>query len=151
MHKHIFSFAFIVLAVCLTQSSAFSQSSNTFETEVKRAVAEYDVAWNKKDVKAVSSLLADDYVYFTSLGGTSDRKSTIEFLSSPDYKLTFVERSEIVVHTKSGTAVVSSRWKGKGTWKEGEINDDQRCGQVFIKDKKTWKLLAEHCVQIASK
>jgi ketosteroid isomerase-like protein len=65
--------------------------------------------------------------------------------------LTFVERSEIVVHTKSGTAVVSSRWKGKGTWKEGEINDDQRCGQVFIKDKKTWKLLAEHCVQIASK
>lgn len=151
MHKYILSFAIIVLAVWSTQSSAFSQSNNAFETEIKRVVADYDNAWNKKDVKAVSNFLADDYVYFTSLGGTSDRKSTIEFLSSPDYKLTFVERSEIVVHTKGGTAVVSSRWKGRGTWKEGEINDDQRCGQIFVKEKKTWKLLSEHCVQIASK
>lgn len=93
--KYIFSLAAIVLTVWLTQSSAFSQSNNAFETEIKSAVADYDNAWNKKDVKAVSSMLSADYVYFTSLGGTSDRKSQIEFLSSPDYKLTFVERSEI--------------------------------------------------------
>lgn len=148
--KKIFSFAIIVLAVWLTPNSAFSQNSTALETEIKRAVADYDKAWNKKDVKAVSSMLSDDYVYFTSLGGTSDRKSTIEFLSSPDYKLIFVERSEIIVHTRSGTAVVSSRWKGRGTWKEGAINDDQRCGQVFVKEKKAWKLLSEHCVQIVA-
>jgi ketosteroid isomerase-like protein len=149
--KYIFSFAIIFLAVWLTSISAFSQSNKEFEAEVKRAVAEYDNAWNKKDVKTVSNFLADDYVYFTSTGGTTDRKSTIEFLSSPDYKLTFVERSEIVVHTKGGTAVVSSRWKGRGTWKNEEIDDDQRCGQVFVKEKKAWKMLTEHCVQIISK
>ncbi len=151
MYKYIFCFAIIFLAVWLTPNSALSQSNNAFEAEIKRVVADYDNAWNKKDVKTVSSFLADDYVYFTSLGGTSDRKRTIEFLSSPDYKLTFVERSEIVVHTKSGTAVVSSRWKGRGTWKNEEINDDQRCGQVFVKEKKGWKLLTEHCVQIVNK
>lgn len=151
MHKYLFYFAICFLVAGFTPNSAFSQTNNAFETEVKRVVADYDNAWNKKDVKTVSNFLADDYVYFTSLGGISDRKRTIEFLSSPDYKLTFVERSEIVVHTKSGTAVVSSRWKGRGTWKTEEINDDQRCGQVFVKVKKTWKMLSEHCVQIASK
>lgn len=151
MHKYIFYFAICFLAAGITTVSAFSQTNSAFETEIKRLVADYDNAWNKKDIKTVSNFLADDYVYFTSLGGTSDRKRTIEFLSSPDYKLTFVERSEIVVHTKSGTAVVSSRWKGRGTWKEDEINDDQRCGQVFVKEKKAWKMLSEHCVQIVSK
>ena len=119
---------------------------------VGRALADYDQSWNKKDVKAVAQILADDYVYFSSTGGHTPRKETLEFLASPDYKLTFVERSEIkIISQRDNIAVVSSRWKGRGTYGKEEINDDQRCGLVFIMQDKTWKLLSEHCVQIVSK
>jgi len=144
--KQIFWF---VIALTVSVQVVRSQNADDLGIGVKKAVSDYDAAWNKKDVAAVGKILADDYVYFTSMGGTSDRKSTLEFLASPSYKLTFVERSEIVLHRHDGKiAVVSSRWKGKGTWEKGEINDDQRCGQVFIKDGRQWKMISEHCVQL---
>ena len=91
-------------------------------------------------------------MYFSSTGGLTTRQATLEFLMSPDYKLTFVERSEIKLLSQSDTvAVVSSRWKGRGMYGKEEINDDQRCGLVFVKENKTWKLISEHCAQIVSK
>jgi len=91
-------------------------------------------------------------VYFSSTGGLTNRKATLEFLASPDYKLTSVERSEIKILSQSESiAIVSSRWKGRGSYGKEEINDDQRCGLVFVKQKNIWKLLSEHCVQIVSK
>ena len=118
---------------------------------VLQLVKKYDAAWNKKDAATVGEILAPDYVYFTSTGGLSDRQESLDFLVSPKYLLTFVERSEIKAFRNGNTIIVSSRWKGKGSWAEGEINDDQRCGQVFVKDGKSWKLLSEHCVQIVSR
>ena len=134
-------------ALCLVicASAGYSQTP-------ERALSEYDRMWNAKDVKGVEQILADDYVYFSSTGGLTNRKATLEFLASPDYKLTSVERSEIKILSQSESiAIVSSRWKGRGSYGKEEINDDQRCGLVFVKQKNIWKLLSEHCVQIVSK
>ena len=142
----------ILLFIVLLLPAAYAQASEDAVASIKRAVTLYDEAWNKKNVEAVSKILMDDYVYFSSTGGLTDRKATLEFLTSPDYKLTFVERSEIkVVSRTDRVAVVSSRWKGRGTYGKEEINDDQRCGLVFVKENKAWKLFSEHCAQIVSK
>ena len=140
----------IVFFLALSSTVSFAQSKDT--AAVTKALADYDNSWNKKDVTSVSRSLAADYVYFSSTGGLTDRKATLEFLASPDYKLTFVERSEIKVLSKrDAVAVISSRWKGRGTYGKEEINDDQRCGLVFVKERKAWKLLSEHCAQIVTK
>ena len=142
------------IAIFLSLSSllAAHAQQDLLDAPIKKALTEYDNAWNKKDVAAVSRILNDDYVYFSSTGGLTDRKATLSFLASPDYKLTFVERSEIKILSRSNVvAVVSSRWKGRGTYGKEEINDDQRCGLVFVKEGKGWKLLSEHCAQIVSK
>jgi ketosteroid isomerase-like protein len=119
--------------------------------EVLRTVRQYDDAWNKKDVAAVSRILSADYVYFDSKGGNQTLQQTLDFLKSPKYNLVFAERSEIRTFRTGETVIVSSRWKGKGTYDAEEIDDDQRCGQIFVKNGKAWKLAAEHCVQIAAK
>jgi ketosteroid isomerase-like protein len=129
----------------------FAQKPDKQTANVLQVLKKYDDAWNKKDAVTVGEILAADYVYFTSVGGVSNRPETLDFLASPKYILTFVERSEIKSFRSGETVVVSSRWKGKGTYSEGEINDDQRCGQVFVKDGKKWKLLSEHCTQIVSR
>lgn len=144
----------VLLIAVLMLAAAIAASGQVKEMDgsLKTALTAYDNSWNKKDAAGVSSVLADGYTYFTSNGGLTDRKRTLEFLASPDYRLTFVERSEITLHTISGdTAIVSSRWKGRGTYGKEQINDDQRCGMVFVRREKQWKLLSEHCVQIASK
>ena len=149
--RHLaFSFFAVLIWFALP---AFGQAADTVEQwEVREALNAYDQAWNRKDVKAVGEILDDDYVYFSSVGTLTTRKSSLEFLAKPDYKLTFVKRSEHKLHSYDGrVAVVSSRWQGKGSWSGGEINDDQRCGQVFVKRGKTWKLVSENCVQIVTK
>ncbi len=131
---------------------SLGQTASDLRGPVGIALTQYDSAWNKKDVASATRILADDYVYFSSTGGLTDRKSTLEFLVSPEYKLTFVERSEVKLLSTSNTvAIVTSRWKGRGTFGKEEINDDQRCGLVFTKIGKSWKLLSEHCVQIVLK
>ena len=142
----------VLLSIFLFLPIAYGQASEDAVASLKRAVTLYDEAWNKKNVDEVSKILMDDYVYFSSTGGLTDRKATLAFLASPDYKLTFVERSEIkIVSRTDRVAVVSSRWKGRGTYGKEEINDDQRCGLVFVKENKAWKLFSEHCAQIVSK
>lgn len=132
--------------------TAFTQTrDDALPPQVRKALTEYDEAWNKKDAAGVSQILADEYVYFSSNGGLTDRKATLTFLGSPDYKLTFVERSEIKALSTGSVVVVSSRWKGRGTYGNIEINDDQRCGLVFVKQGRNWKLLSEHCAQIVAK
>ena len=142
----------IVFILLLAFPNVHGQHKDHFYAGVKRALDAYDTAWNKKDVAGVSAVLADEYLYFTSTGGTTDRKRTLEFLASPDYKLTFAERSEIVaVNGTDDILLVSSRWKGRGTYGKEVINDDQRCGLVFIRQKGRWKIFSEHCVQIVLK
>src|SRR6188768_3068254 len=145
--KKLFFGAVLFSSVCFA-----AHSQTTLPGPVGLALVKYDQSWNQKDVKGVEQILATDYVYFSSTGSLTERKATLDFLASPDYKLTSVERSEIRLLSQSNTvAVVSSRWKGRGMYGKEEINDDQRCGLVFVKQGGVWKLLSEHCAQIVSK
>src|SRR5688500_9653030 len=85
----------LVLLCAVVSVPAYSQTGDKLDEAITKAVTQYDSAWNKKDAAAVSGMLTNDYVYFSSTGGLTDRKATLDFLASPDYKLTFVERSEI--------------------------------------------------------
>lgn len=118
--------------------------------QVVAVVAAYDSLWARKDTAAARRLLSPRYQYFTSTGAVQTRDAVIEFLARPDYRLDYVRRSEVAVTLDGPVAVVSSRWVGKGSWAEGTIDDDQRCGLVFVRGEDGWRLLSEHCVQIAA-
>ena len=141
------------LMVLIAVAGAFLSATdqNAKHADVVSVLREYDDAWHKKDVATVDRLLAPEYVYFSSTGSLTSRQQTLELLKSPGYKLTFADRTEIKAFRSGATVVVSSRWKGKGTYNDEEINDDQRCSLVFAKHKNAWQLLSEHCTQIVPK
>ena len=115
-------------------------------------IAQYDSAWKERDTSAASRLLAPEYQYFTADGRVSSRAETMAMLSSRDYRLIDAKRSEIVVTESGPVAIVSSRWVGHGTYRGRSFRDDQRCGQAWLQTdemRPTWRLLSEHCVQIA--
>ena len=145
--NHRWLVVFVLTCVMSIAMSAQTKDSD----EIVQLVKRYDQAWNKKDSAAVDEILAADYIYLSSTGTTSSRRETLELLKSLGYKLTFAQRSEIKTIQMGGTVVVSSRWKGKGTYNGQQINDDQRCSLVFAKQERDWRLLAEHCTQITGK
>lgn len=127
-----------------------AQGSSLQEDGVIRAVEAYDQAWNRKDATAVGRILANNYVYFSSEGAVLPRQEMLNFLRSPKYVLNGADRSELEVRRTDRTAVVSSRWKGNGTYDGKEFHDDQRCSLVLTQEGRQWKLLSEHCTQIAA-
>jgi len=151
MNRKTTNFFLFIACIFGLNGSAIAQKQTEQTDEVLQTLKKYDAAWNKKDSVEVGKILAPDYIYFSSTGGITTRQQTLDFLKSPTYILTFVERSEIQTRRMGNTAVIASRWKGKGTYDKGEINDDQRCSLVFAKAGKQWKLLSEQCTQIVTK
>jgi ketosteroid isomerase-like protein len=152
MMKGISALALLSATFLLSSGAKAQTGKQTWAAgDVTQILKNYDEAWNKRDTGAVGKILAPNYIYFTSTGGISTRQQTLDLLNSPKYKLTFAERSEIKTYQTGNVVIVNSRWKGKGTYGEEEINDDQRCGLIFIKQKSVWRLLSEHCTQIVRK
>ncbi len=86
MKKGLFLISLTLLALVASAASAHAQARPDHDL-VKNVLTRYDDVWNKKDVEGVSRILAESYVYFSSTGGLTTRKATLEFLASSDYKL----------------------------------------------------------------
>ena len=147
--KRSFAAALLTAALGILGSAARGTNApSSTNYRVVEFVRTYDKAWNRKDLPSVEHALAADYVYFTSKGDVWSRQRTLDLLRSPKYILTSAERSEIEVHLTGKTAIVSSRWKGQGSYDGEEFRDDQRCSIVLARAGQSWKVLAEHCTQI---
>jgi ketosteroid isomerase-like protein len=143
-------FEWLMVAFIALCGISSAQTKNSHEDEITRLVEKYDDAWNHKDAAMVDRLLAPDYVYFSSKGQVRSRQSLFDEFLSPKYTLVSAIRSEVKVYRSSDTAVVSSRWKGNGTYDGKEFHDDQRCSIVLSREKPGWMILSEHCTQIVA-
>jgi len=141
----------VTILICLTMIGASpAQARLSPEQDAIHFIEEYDRAWNHKDTAAVGRALAPGYVYFSSKGNVVSRQQTLDMLLSPKYVLASAERSEMKAYVTSGTAVVSSRWKGHGSFDSKEFHDDQRCSVVLVREKQSWLVMSEHCTQIVA-
>jgi len=139
---------FLVLCAFVPPHTKQAARQSPDDEDIRRFVERYDNAWNQKDATAIERILAPDYVYFSSTGQVRSRESLLEEFMSPKYHLASAGRTELKVYFTFGTAVVSSRWKGHGTYDGQEFHDDQRCSIVLARGKADWLVLSEHCTQI---
>jgi hypothetical protein len=115
---------------------------------VLAAVRRLDSAVVKRDTATLGALLAPQYTYFSSRGSREDRAGTLAMVADTTYRLAVAERSELQVRRTGPSAVVSSRWFGRGRWKTQGFTDNQRCSLVLVEAKKGWQVTSEHCTQI---
>jgi len=117
------------------------------ETKARVVLEKYDEAWLSKNVKAFDALLSPSYLYFTSTGGVMERKAMLAMLASPDYKIDSGSRDDVRVMVTDSTAILSTLWRGKGTFQGKPFTDDQRCSVVISLGSKA-EVLSEHCTNL---
>lgn len=123
------------------------QSPLTTE-EVIAVIKRFDQGWKSKNLLMVDSVLAPAYIYFTQSGGTFGRSSLVETAGSSAYLLDSTDRLEYQVELYENTAVVSTRWIGKGVYKGVYFDENQRCSLTIIKINNKVQILSEHCTPI---
>ena len=136
---------FILLTVVL---SSCKRRQLLTEQEVIDVINHFDEGWKNKNLKAVDSTLAPAYIYFTQSGGLFSREGVVKTAGSDEYKLDSVWRHAIEVTLYENTAVVSTRWEGRGIYRGVPFNEDQRCSIIVIKTNNKVQILTEHCTPI---
>lgn len=139
-----------VLACFTVCANSLAEAKRSDDEQVRQLVERYDDAWNHRDAAVIERFLAPEYVYFSSKGAVRSRESMLEQVLSVNYQLVAAERTEVKVYLTSNTAIVSSRWKGHGTYNGQHFRDDQRCSMVLARKRRAWMVLAEHCTQVAA-
>lgn len=137
--------ACVLLAVLL---SSCRKTQLLTEKEVIDVINRFDEGWRTKNLKQVDSVLAPSYIYFTQSGGVFSRDGVVQTAGSDEYKLDSVNRNIITVKLYENTAVVSTRWHGKGIYRGVPFDEDQRCSVIIVKNKNKIQILSEHCTPI---
>ena len=136
-----------LLTAIVFGSCEMKQAPLTTE-EVIAVIKRFDEAWQTKNLQGVDSVLSPAYIYFTQSGGTFSRANLVETAGSQDYTLEKMGRYEYHVSLFENTAVVSTRWQGKGSYKGTPFDEDQRCSITIIKHDGKVEILSEHCTPI---
>ena len=139
--KNLF-FLLVITAICSCNKQDIT------EQEAINAIKKFDDGWQNKNLHAVDSVLAPSYIYFTQSGGTFSRDSVVATAGENSYLLHDMSRSEFVVTLAGNTAIVSTRWKGKGAYRGVPFDEDQRCSITVIKKNGKVEILSEHCTPI---
>jgi Domain of unknown function (DUF4440) len=142
----------VIATTCCLVLIACNLNKNTALTkeEVIAVIEKFDDGWNKKNLAKVDATLAPSYTYFTQSGGIFSRDSVVATAGSPDYFLEKVSRTDYEVAIDGNTAIVSTRWTGKGTYRGYPFNENQRCSITVIKKEGRVQILSEHCTPIKS-
>jgi hypothetical protein len=139
-----------ILIIFLSTSfvSCTKQQSPLTKEEVIAVIKRFDEGWKNKSLQQVDSVLAPSYIYFTQSGGIFGRESLVQTAGSPDYTLNSFERSHYFVKLFDNTAVVSTKWVGKGSYFGVPFDEVQRCSITIIKTNGKVEILTEHCTPI---
>jgi hypothetical protein len=136
------------LLLVLSFAACKSKKSVLTKEEVIEVIKRFDAGWNSKQLATVDSVLAPGYIYFTQSGGIFSRDSVVSTAGSPAYILNHVSRSDYEVQLYGNTAIVSTRWRGKGMYKGIPFDEDQRCSITIVKTGKKVEIMSEHCTPI---
>lgn len=138
----------ILMILFTTAFYSCNRPAEITEEEAISAIKRFDYGWENKDINAVDSVLSPAYVYYTRSGNTFSRDSLVATAGENDYILKSMSRSEYKASLAGNTAVVSTRWKGRGMYRGEAFNEDQRCSVVLIKKDNKVEILSEHCTPI---
>jgi hypothetical protein len=144
MKKMTFALAvpLLWLAACRPSEAPLTQD------EVIAVIQRFDEGWRHKNLLTVDSTLAPAYIYFTQSGGLFSRDSVVQTAGSPAYTLDTMSRREFEVELHGNTAIVSTRWQGRGLYKGVPFDEDQRCSITIIKQNGRALIATEHCTPI---
>jgi len=138
----------IFLPVVVLVMYSCNRPSVITEEEVINTIKKFDYGWENKQMSMVDSVLSPAYVYYTRSGSTFSRDSVVATAGENSYSLRDMSRSEFKVTIAGNTAVVSTRWKGRGMYRGEPFNEDQRCSLVLIKKENRMEIISEHCTPI---
>jgi len=118
------------------------------EPSLRKASDEYDRAMATKSGELFEKLLADDYMYTSTKGKTSNREEEIKSMSSGDLVITSAKSSDKKFRIYRNAAVETGRFDMEGSYKGTPFTEAGRYTTTWIYKDGKWKIVADHASAI---
>jgi uncharacterized protein (TIGR02246 family) len=139
--KQRFRLTFFLLALTLTSPALPQQKSDPAAT-LKALEEKWAAAQMKGDIATMAALLADTFVYTTIDGVLRNKAEMIAEIKSGSLKIQTASVDEIKVTFYGDAAVVTGRWRGKGTEDGKPFDDTERWTDTWVRIKGQWRCVA---------
>ena len=146
-------FALASLAALLLSSASIPQGKSPSSEEIQ--IKQLERAWNqaeaKQEVKEVSALLADTFVYTDYDGSFMNRAEYMKWIVAPEQKADHLYDEGISVQVYGDAAVATGIYRETGANKGKPYVIRSRFTDTWIKRNGIWLCVASHSTLIPSK
>jgi ketosteroid isomerase-like protein len=133
------SLAVWVLDLAAAQNKAITASSNILGLENK-----WNAAYQRGDIIAMDSLLADDFIITVEDGTTFSKAGYIAHNGDSTVHVKKSEMSDLRVRMHGNTAVVTGAYHEEGTSKGKPYEYRDRFTDVWMNMNSRWQVIASH-------
>jgi ketosteroid isomerase-like protein len=133
------SLAVWALDLAAAQNKATTASSNILGLENK-----WNAAYQRGDITAMDSLLADDFIITVEDGTTFSKAGYIAHNGDSTVHVEKSEMSDLRVRMHGNTAVVTGAYHEKGTSKGKPYEYRDRFTDVWMNMNSRWQVIASH-------
>lgn len=136
-----------VSALCLIVILPLQAMPRGERHEVRHEIDHLEDHWRdavlNRNVPAMDSLLASDYMAITANGTLESKDETLAKLRSGALHIRSLEMSDRKVRFYGGTALVTSRAEVTGMTPDGELKGSYRYTRVYVKDRAgVWRIVS---------
>ena len=134
----------LLLLLCLGE--AFAQKGDALSD--RSMLIALENAWNQaqihRDGKALTSLLADTFIYTDWDGTVMNKAKFIADIQDPSVETTLVANDDVQVFFYPGLAVVAGAYHAKGTNQGKPFDHHGRFTDTWIVSNDKWQCVASH-------
>lgn len=124
----------------------FSAEDSNMVADLEHLNQIWNQAWLQKDAALVEKLMADDYMYIAPNGKLLDRKTILNVIKSPGYRLDHSTRTPVEIKTVGkDAAVMVFHSEARGAFEGKSFKDSHTCTMLCVGRDSEWKVLLEQC------
>jgi ketosteroid isomerase-like protein len=133
----------VLLALLFAASPATAQGSDA-AAKILALENKWSVAYQQRDVAAMSSLLADDFIITVEDGNTYSKSGYIAHAGDTRTKVEVSELLDMKVRLHGNTAVVTGHYHEAGTEKGKRYEYHDRLTDTWMFLDGRWQVIASH-------
>jgi len=128
--------------LALSQATLKETFGRDEELEIRKLLDEQAAALKGKDVEALKSMWADDYIFVNPTGQVITKKERLRVLSSADTGIDLLSRDDVNIRIYGDAAVAISLTSAKGRVAGREIDAQFRATIVLVKSNGRWLIVS---------
>ena len=132
----------VVPFLALSQATPKETSAPDEELEIRKLLDEQGAALKGKDIEALKSMWADDYIFVNPTGQVVTKEQRLKVLGSSDTRIDSLSRDDVNIRIYGDAAVAISLTNAKGRVAGGEIDAQFRGTTVLVKRNGRWIIVS---------